>query len=118
MKAHSAVGRRLGISDDEMEKLAVLDRDSFDFGEWLVLRTARDFTDAGGRMEEWDHLDDYRRQYTEKERAYHLKLFRMMRFANLFNNTLDGRQWRGDGASYGAACPIDPRGKSAGSGSP
>ncbi|MBN2077729.1 MAG: hypothetical protein JW838_02105 [Spirochaetes bacterium] len=112
------MGRRLGISDEEMEKLAILDRDSFDFREWLVLKTARGFVDAGGRMGEWDHLNDYRRHYTEKERAYHLKLFRMMRFANLFNNTLDGRQWHNDEPAYGAACPIDLGGKSAGDGSP
>ncbi len=39
-------------------------------------------------------MDDFRREYGARERKYILKLMRMMRFANLWNNTFHGRAWR------------------------
>ena len=107
MKLHSAVGGKLGISGDEIDKLATLDRTDFDYGEWLVLRSARDFVDAGGRVREWDHAEDYRRLHAPAARSRHLKLFRMMRFANLLNNTVDGRPWRAAAPAFGDSCPVD-----------
>ncbi|TFH38612.1 MAG: hypothetical protein E4G96_10245 [Chrysiogenales bacterium] len=117
MRLHSAVGGRLGISEVEIEKLATLDRDSFDYREWLVLKFARDRTDAGGRDPGGAYAGDYRRLYTSRERKYHLKLLRMMRFANLLNNTIHGRPWRATLPGFGDSCPIDAREPHGGDGS-
>lgn len=106
MKLHAAVGGRLGISDEEIDRLATLDKNDFEYREWLALKYAQEWILLGGCEPESDYMDDFRAHYPEKERARILKLVRMMRFANLWNNTLQGRPWRA-----GSACAIDGGGR-------
>lgn len=106
MKHHSAVGGRLGITGDEIDKLIALDPKDFEHREWLALKYARDWTALGGNEPAGSYMEDFRDLYTRKERAYILKLIRMMRFANYFNNTFRGRAWRRDLEQSGA-CSLD-----------
>ena len=86
-----------------------LDRNNFEYREWLALKYAQDRILLGGREPGSDYMDDFRKHYTEQERARILKLVRMMRFANLWNNTLQGRPWRADPA--GGSCSLDGGGR-------
>lgn len=88
MHLHAAVGGRLGITRDEIDRLLTLDKNDFEYREWLALKYARELTLLDGAEPESDYMDDFRLNYTGKERARILKLVRMMRFANLWNNTL------------------------------
>jgi hypothetical protein len=106
MKFHSAVGGRLGISADEINRLVELDKKDFEYREWLALKYAQEWIFLGGREPESDYMADYRRHYAKKERASILKLIRMMRFANLWNNTRHGRPWRAD-LEAGGSCSIN-----------
>ncbi|HOT46230.1 MAG TPA: hypothetical protein PLM53_02035 [Spirochaetota bacterium] len=110
MKLHSAVGGRLGITGDEIEKLIALDPKDFEYREWLALKYAQDWTALGGDEPAGSHMDDFRKMYSPRERAYILKLMRMMRFANYFNNTFRGRAWRRDLGQPGA-CSLDDGGQ-------
>jgi hypothetical protein len=109
MKLHAAVGGRHGITREEIDRLVALDRKDFEYREWLALKYAQDWILLGGSEPASDYMDDFRGHYTEKERARILKLVRMMRFANLWNNTLQGRPWRADPA--GGACSLDGGGR-------
>ncbi|HOD15555.1 MAG TPA: hypothetical protein PLA65_15535 [Spirochaetota bacterium] len=110
MHLHAAVGGRLGITRDEIDRLLTLDKNDFEYREWLALKYARELTLLDGAEPESDYMDDFRLNYTGKERARILKLVRMMRFANLWNNTLRGRPWR-TGAGAGGSCAINVGGQ-------
>lgn len=69
--------------------------------DWIALRGSEP---AGA------YMADFRRAYTAKERAYILKLLRMMRFANYWNNTFSGRPWRPELAGR-SACSINTGGR-------
>lgn len=96
MKLHSAVGGRLGITGNDIETLIALDPKDFEYREWLALKYAQDWVALDGDEPAGDYMDEYRNQYSERERKYILKLMRMMRFANFFNNTFRSRAWRSD----------------------
>ena len=110
MKVHSAVGGKLGITREEIDRLFALDRKDFEYREWLALKYAQDWILLDGREPEADYMDDFRALYTRKERARILKLVRMMRLANLWNNTRQGRPWRTD-LRTGSSCAVDPNAK-------
>jgi hypothetical protein len=110
MKIHSAVGGKLGITRDEIDRLVALNPKDFERREWLALKYAQDWILLEGREPEADYMDDFRAQYSKKERARILKLVRMMRLANLWNNTRRGRPWRTD-MGAGGACSIDGGGR-------
>ena len=99
-----------GLRDEEIDRLAALDRKDFEYREWLALKYAQEWILLGGSEPESDYMDDFRAHYPEKERARILKLVRMMRFANLWNNTLQGRPWRTDPGT-GGSCAIDGGGR-------
>ncbi|MBP7583242.1 MAG: hypothetical protein KBA61_04355 [Spirochaetes bacterium] len=94
MKVHTSLAGRLGITQGEIERLIALDEKEFDYREWLALRYAQDWVYLGGEEPAGEYMDDFRREYGARERKYILKLMRMMRFANLWNNTFHGRAWR------------------------
>lgn len=96
MQFHSAVGGRLGINGSDIDKLIALDPKDFEYREWLALKYAQDWVALGGDEPAGDYMDDYRNRYSDRERKYILKLMRMMRFANYFNNTFRRRAWRND----------------------
>lgn len=110
MKLHSAVGRRHGITDEDVEKLIVLDRSSLDEREWLALKYAQDWAALGGSEPAGEYMADFKRTYPARERAYILKLVRMMRFANYWNNTFSGRPWRQELTGQ-SACSINTGGR-------
>lgn len=103
MKVHSSLAGRLGIGEGEIEKLIALDKNDFEYREWLALKYAQDWIFLGGAEPAGEHIDDFRRAYGAQERKYILKLMRVMRFANCWNNTFHGRAWR-DGLD--GACDI------------
>ncbi len=106
MKLHSAVGGKLGITGEDIEKLILLDQKDFEYREWLALRYAQDWIALGGGEPAGSYMEDFSKLYSPKERAYILKLVRMMRFANYFNNAFRSRAWRGDLEQTGA-CSLE-----------
>ncbi len=111
MKLHSAVGGRLGITGDDIEKLITLDPKDFEYREWLALRYVQDWIALGGDEPAGSYMEDFHTMYSMKERTYILKLVRMMRFANYFNNTFRARAWR-SGLEQSTACSLDGGGNS------
>jgi hypothetical protein len=94
MKFHSSLAGRLGIGEDEIEKLISLDKKDFQYREWLALKYAQDWVFLGGKEPAGEFMDDFRREYGPRDRKYILKLMRVMRFANCWNNTFQGRAWK------------------------
>lgn len=86
IKAHSALGKRLGISKEEIDDLISLNFVRFDYREWIVLKYVQDWTFLRGKEPAKENISEYYLQYNKKERAYILKLMRVMLFSNYINN--------------------------------
>jgi len=107
MNAHTAAGRRLGITAEDIDKLIYLKQEDFDYREWLALKFVQDWIFSDGKEPEDAYVSDYNTNYSEKERRCVLKLLRMMRFANYFNNTFFHKPWRTDLDEAHNSCSID-----------
>lgn len=86
--ARSAVGRKLGLSDDEISKLASIPKSDFEYREWTALNYARDFATLGGKEPTGEGLEEYYRLYSEKEQKHILKIARQMDFINRLMSTI------------------------------
>ncbi len=93
MSIHSAAGRRLGLTDAQIEDLLTLEPRNFDYREWLALRYAQDRAFLDGAEPAGDYVPEYHRHYTAAERARISKLVIAMQFANYWNNTFRKRPW-------------------------
>lgn len=105
MRAHAAVGRRLGISVAEIDDLIMLDPCRFERREWLALKYTQDRVFLDGADPAGEYVAEYEGAYSPREREYFRKLYRLMTFSNLWNNTFLGKAWREDGAGA-AACSV------------
>jgi len=106
MGTHAAVGRRLGISDSDIEQLIELRPEHFKRREWLALKYAQEWIFRGGQEPEAGWVAEFRDAYTALEQDCILKLLRMMRFANQFNNTFFRKKWRPELESGAPSCRI------------
>jgi len=91
--AHSAVGRKHGISEDDTNKLLLLERADFEMREWVLLKYVQDWTFLKGEEPAGEHAGDYKKIYSKRERKYFLKLMRMMNFANYLGNWWFRKPW-------------------------
>lgn len=82
------MGRKLGLSDDEISKLAGISKSDFEYREWVSLNYARDFASLGGKEPTGEYLEDYYRLYSEKEQKHILKIARQADFANRLVRTI------------------------------
>jgi hypothetical protein len=64
-----------------------LKKSGFEYKEWLALKYAQDRAFLHGSEPAGDYMDDYHKYYSEKERAYILKIINMMMFMNSVGNT-------------------------------
>ena len=94
----------MGLSEQEIEKLIHLNQSDFDYREWLPLKYAQDWAFLNGSTPQGKYVADYHSHYSEEQRAYFLKIMRMMRFMNSLGNTLSFKS-RQQGRS--AACIIE-----------
>ena len=76
------MGRKLGISDDEIENIRRLVKDDFDHREYVALTYARDFAALGGKEPEIDTVAEFQRLYPENERKYIISVAAKMDFIN------------------------------------
>lgn len=106
MTIHSAAGRRLGLSEDRIEDLLTLDREKFEYREWLALRYAQDRAFLDGAEPADDYVEEYRRSYTPEERSRISKLVTAMLFANYWNNTFRRKAWREDIEGFPVSCQL------------
>ncbi|MGV7929910.1 MAG: hypothetical protein AB2L13_13590 [Spirochaetota bacterium] len=106
MSVHSAAGRRLGLTDGQIEDLLILDPLKFEYREWLALRYAQDRAFLDGAEPAGEHVREYNRHYTEAERARVDKLIRAMQFANYWNNTFRGKAWREEREGLAVSCGV------------
>ncbi|MFP4476761.1 MAG: hypothetical protein ACLFOY_14480 [Desulfatibacillaceae bacterium] len=91
---HTAVGLRLGLTGKDIENLIDLPAEQYERREWVALKYARKWTALRGKapVPVWEeHLA---REYSKKERAYIVKVMRMMMLANYTSNYLLGLPWR------------------------
>ncbi len=107
MSVHSAAGRRLGLSEAQMEDLLTLDAQKFEYREWLALRYAQDRAFLDGAEPAGDYVGDYRRHYTAAERKRISKLICTMQFANYWNNTFRRRPWNSSREGSAASCRME-----------
>jgi hypothetical protein len=91
MNIHAAVGRRLGLTDDDIDKLLTLDPSAFPRGEWLALKFAQEWALLGGCEPSGELLQEYKKFYNARKRARIAKLLRIIEFANYWNNTFSRR---------------------------
>jgi len=82
------VGRKLGLSDDEISKLGNISKSDFEYREWVALNYARDFATLGGKEPAGEYLEDYYSLYSEKEQKHILKIARQMDFTNRLISTI------------------------------
>ncbi len=104
MGVHASLAGRLGISTDEIDRLVALDEHDFPRPVWLALRYAQDWIFLGGTEPAGAYMEEFRARYAPRERAYILKIIRLMRFTNCVSNTVSGRPWR---PGLGDTCGID-----------
>ncbi len=78
----------------DIEDLVELKKDAFDKKEWLALNFARRWAVLRGQEPRGKAADAYEKQVSKKERAYILKICRMMKMANYTANTLFGIPWK------------------------
>ncbi len=113
MKIHSAVGRRTGLSREEISDLFNLDAARFERREWLALRFAQDWAFLDGHEPSGDYMEEFAAAYSPRERARIRKLLRMMQFANYWNNRFNRKAWNPDAEGLSPnACRIDTLKKS------
>ena len=60
---HSASGRRLGITEKEINNLFKLDKSDFDFKEWLALKYAQEWTFLDGQEPSGDYVADFKNKF-------------------------------------------------------
>jgi hypothetical protein len=82
------VGRKLGLTDDEISKLAGISKSDFEHREWAALNYARNFATLSGKEPAGENLEDYYSLYSEKEQKHILKIARQMDFINRLMSTI------------------------------
>jgi hypothetical protein len=82
------VGRKLGLTDDEISKLGNISKSDFEYREWVALNYARDFATLGGNEPAGEYLEDYYSLYSEKEQKHILKIASQMDFMNRLISTI------------------------------
>lgn len=108
MNTHTAVGKRHGISAQEINKLIKLEKPGFVYKEWLALKYAQDWVFFNGEEPAGSYMIDYKKNYTAKEQGYILKLLRIMRFFNYLNNLIFNKSWRSDLEGISLECSKEP----------
>jgi len=91
MDIHAAVGRRIGLSRQEIDDLLLLDPEKFEHREWLALKYAQDWAFLDGGEPAGSYMEDFDKTYTAEEKQRIVKLLKMIQFANYWNNTFRGR---------------------------
>ncbi|MCX5868469.1 MAG: carboxymuconolactone decarboxylase family protein [Proteobacteria bacterium] len=92
MAVHSRWGKSAGVKEEEISDLEILDPAKFEHREWVALMYARDYILFDGRIPDEEITREYKKLYSEKERADILAMIKMMDFSNRFNNTWDRRR--------------------------
>jgi AhpD family alkylhydroperoxidase len=93
---HSAVGRKKGITNEEISALIKLNKNDFEYKEWIALSYAREWTFARGENVPNELKEEFSKYYSKKEQALITKLLNTMLFINYFGNGVFKRPWRTD----------------------
>ncbi len=70
--------------------------ENFKRTEWLALNFVRGYIVNGCSFPDGEFIDEYKKTFPVKQVRYHMKLARMMYFANHWKNTWNGRPWNKD----------------------
>ena len=76
------MGRKLGLTDEDISAIAELNTEKFQHKEWVALRYAKDYAISGGKQPEMDDIADFIKLYSEKERRCILRVAAKMDFFN------------------------------------
>ncbi|MBT7085356.1 MAG: hypothetical protein HN931_04210 [Desulfobacterales bacterium] len=82
------MGRKLGMSDDEISKLANISKSDFEFREWVALNYVRGFAALGGQEPVVEHIEDFHSLYSENEQKHILRVAIQMDFTNRLVSTI------------------------------
>ncbi len=95
------MGRKLGMTEDDIQRIYRLRREDFPPEEWELLNYVREWAWAGGKEPGGDAAAAVKKFYSPREMRYYRKLMNMMIFANYFSNRfLAGKNRSVD------ACPL------------
>ncbi|MDY6857019.1 MAG: hypothetical protein SWO11_20390 [Thermodesulfobacteriota bacterium] len=83
-----------------------MDKSDFKYKEWLALKYARESGLIGGEEPKGDFLEEFEKNYTERERKYILKLIRVQGFANRLVNSIKRSPWRSDLVTGSVECNL------------
>ena len=76
------MGRKLGLTDDDIAAISELKKENFKHIEWVALRFARDYALSGGKQPEGDDIVDFFKLYSDKEKRCILRVAAKMDFFN------------------------------------
>ena len=99
------MGRKAGITKDEYLSLIKLDKNDFNYREWVALTYAREWAFAKGGAVPEEQSQEFKREYSKKEQDLIIKLLRTMLFANYCGNGYYKRPWKNE--SPVMSCEID-----------
>ena len=91
---HSALGKRHGLTDNDLANLSTISESNFQHKEWVALKYVYEWTVPGGNEPSGDYMKEYKTLYSEKERARINKLMRLMLFSNYFSNFVFRKAWQ------------------------
>ncbi len=94
MTLHSALGKRHGLTDNDLENLSTISENDYQHKEWVALKYVYEWTVLGGNEPKGDFMNEYLTLYTEKERKRISKLMRLMFFSNCFSNLVFRKAWK------------------------
>ena|GEM_PF-1245728 len=95
------MGRKLGMTDEDIANLKVLRKDDFSHDEWMLLNHVREWTFNKGKDPEGTSIDSLGTSYSRKDIRFFYKLMNMMIFANYFSSRFLSGKTR-----VGEACPM------------
>jgi len=93
---HSALGKRHGLTDNDLTNLTTISKEDFDHKVWVALKYAHEWTVLYGREPDGDFMEEFKSLYTKKEQGRINKLMRIMLFSNYLMNFIYDRPWKRD----------------------
>lgn len=81
---------------EDINHLIDLNPSHFDYKEWLALKYAQEWAFLRGEEPSGDYVEEYKNRYSEKDRAYILKIMRAIQYSNFMMNLLTRKPWKSD----------------------
>lgn len=91
---HSALGKRHGLSNTDIENLLTISKKDFTYKEWVALKYVHEWTILRGNEPKGEFVKDFETLYSKKEQARVRKLMHTMLFSTYLMNYFKDRPWK------------------------